>query len=472
MRAPSLAPECMRLDFFGRRAWPAITSLRRSRAYVRVQLLFISASILHHQTPISEATCLTPSIPIATATLPVMATEAYKYRCHLCPKAFTRSSNLNYHVNAHEGIKPSSCSVCHERFNREHDRNQHIKEKHTDCPLYYCRQKNSVGKVSGCGRGFKRERDLERHRSSKKGQQCRPIEPESVQATHTSSSLLAHQPRTPTTTSGTETADNDIQHRTSSAALGFPSWSSFAQQPTVPKSSQVFRPSTYSLYNWSSVAVKAVKGLVTSLNATFEKPQSVSFYAHALPEVILHKQHELLMCTQILLKRKEYAPLALCVNAIYTVAALEGDMSQIHTHARILMVLVRLSHESGSPALRSITRLTRALGKYSPGYRSTPWLRCSMSYASRQGLNDRDRQLLLSPDTGSENWKFHVARDVRRVRSLAPVRTIATSLVLLWQLPFLRPPRHRLRGGCVPNRVSPSTGGSHSGRVYGVELTS
>ena len=366
------------------------------------------------QLPISRPNCLKPSVPIATATRLAMATETYKYECHLCATAFTRSSNLKYHVNAHKGIKPYSCSVCSECFTRAHDRNQHIKEKHTDCQLYYCRQQDATGRWSGCCRGFKRVRDLERHRSSKKGQLCRPIEPESVQATPTSLPLLAHQPWTLATTSGKGTSDKDIQHPPSSVVSEDSSWSGFAQRLIVAKSLHSLRPSICFFHDWSSIAVKAVKGLVASLNATFEKPQPLPSGPHALPGVILHKRHELLVCAQILLKDRKWAPLVLCVNAIHTVAAIEGDIPQLYTHAMFLMGLVRKSHETGLLELRGMSPSTEALGKYSAFYGSAPGL----YYSSRPWLNDTYRPLPLSHDTRSESWKLHVASDLTGILSL------------------------------------------------------
>ena len=357
---------------------------------------------------------LEPSTPFATTTLPAMATEAYKYGCHLCPKSFTRSSNLIYHLSTHEGIKPFSCSVCSGCFTRAHDRNQHLKEKHTDCQLYCCRQRDTSGRWSGCGRGFKRERDLERHRSSQKGQRCRHLEPESVQATHTSLPLLTHQPWTFATTSGKSTSDEDIQHPPSSVVPEDSSRSGFAQQLIVAKSLHSFRPSICFLYDWNSIAVKAVEGLVASLNVTFEKPQPLPSGPHALPGVILYKQHKLLVCAQILLKDRKWAPLVLCVSAIYTVAAIEGDIPQLYTHAMFLIGLVRKSHESGLLELRDISPLTEALGKYSAVYGSESGL----YYSSRPWLNDKYRPFFLLRDTRPEFWKVQVASDVKGIRSL------------------------------------------------------
>ena len=362
-------------------------------------------SILDSQMPILRPSCVKPSAPTATPAQPDMATEAYRYRCHLCFKAFTRSFSLKNHVNAHRGIKPFPCSVCSECFTRGHDRNQHIKEKHTDCQLYYCRQQDATGRWSGCGRGFKRVRDLERHRSSKKGQYCRPIEPDSMQATHKSLPLLAHQPWTLATTSGESTSDKDIHHLPSSVVPEDSSRSGFAQQFIVAKSLHSFRPSICFFYDWNSIAVKAVEGLVASLNATFEKPQPLSPGPHALPGVILHKRHELLVCAQILLKDRKWAPLVPCVNAMYTVAAIEGDIPQLYTHAIFLMGLV----ES-----RGISPVMEALGKYSAFYGSAPGL----YYSSRPWLNDEYRPFFSSHDTQPEFWKRRVASDVEGIRSL------------------------------------------------------
>ena len=278
-----------------------------------------------------------------------MATEAYKYRCHLCPKAFTRSSNLNYHVNAHKGIKPFSCSVCSECFTRAYDRDQHIKEKHTECPLYYCRQQDATGRVRGCGKGFKRERDLARHLSGRKGELCLDIKRDSPPALGSSFLPVAQAIGAIIAASNGDNDVEDVQCKAldiggeslscSSSALRSPHTT--FQQLTVTNAVRSYQPSTHGVYKWNLVATIASNDLVSSLRATYPTEISLSStYPLALQAATLRLRQDLLVCAQVSMKQLDLVPLYLCVNAIYTLAVFEGDSKQVWTHIKFIAFLV------------------------------------------------------------------------------------------------------------------------------------
>ncbi|KAF9517212.1 hypothetical protein BS47DRAFT_545802 [Hydnum rufescens UP504] len=53
------------------------------------------------------------------------------YKCHLCPKAFQRLSELNRHAPVHTGAKPYVCPFCKTAFSVKSNTNRHMRV----CPM-------------------------------------------------------------------------------------------------------------------------------------------------------------------------------------------------------------------------------------------------------------------------------------------------------------------------------------------------
>lgn len=83
--------------------------------------------------------------------------ENGKYICNFngCNKPFGRRYNIRTHIQTHLSDKPHSCTMCSARFVRGHDLRRHAKI-HEDSKQYICL----------CGKGFKRQDALTRHRLS------------------------------------------------------------------------------------------------------------------------------------------------------------------------------------------------------------------------------------------------------------------------------------------------------------------
>jgi len=95
------------------------------------------------------------------------------FKCHICPKKFTRRHNRNAHLNTHTGEKPFECLTCGERFTRKGDCDRH-ERGHGD-KTYTCFGRLKDRSQWGCKATFTRTDKLADHFRSKRGRKC--IEP-------------------------------------------------------------------------------------------------------------------------------------------------------------------------------------------------------------------------------------------------------------------------------------------------------
>lgn len=100
--------------------------------------------------------------------------DSYEHKCHRCSKSFTRSFNLRNHLHSHSGVKPFSCTICGQRFTRNHDHRVYVKEQHTGAGQHPCRFQLPDGAAWGCDAVFSRKASLQRHLNSDIGRNCRP----------------------------------------------------------------------------------------------------------------------------------------------------------------------------------------------------------------------------------------------------------------------------------------------------------
>jgi Zinc finger, C2H2 type len=84
-----------------------------------------------------------------------------RHRCDICGKCLSRSTKLREHRRSHTGEHPFECSTCKTKFARSYDLKKH-KETHNGTHRYRC-EFDQDGVKSGCGRGFHKKGDLNRH---------------------------------------------------------------------------------------------------------------------------------------------------------------------------------------------------------------------------------------------------------------------------------------------------------------------
>jgi hypothetical protein len=94
-------------------------------------------------------------------------------QCHLCPKEFTKSSNLNAHTRVHSGERHFACSrpECNKSFHRQYDRHVH-EQTHYGAKAFVCEGYLYSGSRYGCGRGFYNAAALRRHHKTEAGLLC------------------------------------------------------------------------------------------------------------------------------------------------------------------------------------------------------------------------------------------------------------------------------------------------------------
>ncbi|KAF7503650.1 hypothetical protein GJ744_003428 [Endocarpon pusillum] len=105
---------------------------------------------------------------------PSRAKHPATYACDLCPKRFTRRSNLTSHQLSHKNEKPFACTVCETTFVRKSDRERHQKT-HSGERKFVCRGDLRDGMprtTLGCGKGFPRADALASHLRSQAGRTC------------------------------------------------------------------------------------------------------------------------------------------------------------------------------------------------------------------------------------------------------------------------------------------------------------
>lgn len=96
-----------------------------------------------------------------------------RHKCHICHKILTRSTILRDHVRSHEGDKSFKCGTCGKAFVRNGDRKDHEKT-HTRQFKYVCQGTYANGTKWGCGAGFHRKHDFDRHGKRKGSEKCFP----------------------------------------------------------------------------------------------------------------------------------------------------------------------------------------------------------------------------------------------------------------------------------------------------------
>ncbi|XP_044758588.1 uncharacterized protein LOC123316530 isoform X5 [Coccinella septempunctata] len=70
----------------------------------------------------------------STNKISAWAKKQRKFKCHLCPSSFKRSSHLSRHQLVHTGERPYSCNRCDKAFSRVDKLKHHIRKAHEFIP--------------------------------------------------------------------------------------------------------------------------------------------------------------------------------------------------------------------------------------------------------------------------------------------------------------------------------------------------
>lgn len=112
------------------------------------------------------------------------------HKCQICGKTLSRSTKLSEHMRSHTGEKPFQCNICKAYFSRSYDLTKH-KELHGGVYKYKCEGEEN-GVTWGCGKGFHKKGDLNRHLRRDNAEQCGPARPAEKPSTSEVSERLTY----------------------------------------------------------------------------------------------------------------------------------------------------------------------------------------------------------------------------------------------------------------------------------------